>query len=164
MFNFLKKKKPESNNNNAEQAASDSNVEPEYPAFDPEAAQRARDEYLEKNNTSHHSDRVEDIDKAHAMAIEGDGYETLAVKAKKLLDKYNEAASHADNSADRAIYQTKADLAKEQLRRIQTDAKYAEESAGDHYDRNKEMQKIIDRFNASLEASESMAKEKKKEN
>ena len=164
MFNFLKKRKPESNNNNTEQVTSGSSVGSEYPDFDPKAAQKAKDEYLEKTNASPHSDRVEDIDKAHAMAIRGDELETTVLEIKKWINEYNEAATHASNSEEHEFYQMRADDMNKRLREFQSNVKSAEELAGAEYDRHKMMQEAIDKLDITLEASGLVPEGKEKEN
>ena len=98
---FFRRKSPENTNNNAEQAPSGSGAETEYPAFDPEAAKRRIAEYK-----AAHPNAVEDVGKAHAMAIAEDPYRTVAANARTAAKSAFEHAIDSDKRANNVNLET----------------------------------------------------------
>ena len=65
------------------------NQDTDVPAFDPEAAKKAREQRVAEYKAEH-PDAVDDINKAFAMAKAGDKYETEATKLRA-QGKYDDA-------------------------------------------------------------------------
>ena len=117
--------------NNTEAAATEQGGRNEYPPFDPKAAEAARvSKAVEIAQDGQKSGLVEDIDKAHAMALAGDYART---KARNLRQ---EALEHAKKAPESGIHQMKQWEAEWASQGADAAADVLEQRAGEQYDLN----------------------------
>lgn len=107
---------PEKLNNNNEQMPDEGAAEAtEYPAFDPKAAEEARQKAIAEYEASH-PDAVKDIDKARYMAETEDPYRTKAAAYRETASDFQERAMNhllasMDNRLDEDSRRERLELA-----------------------------------------------------
>ena len=128
-------------NNNAEAPVAGDSENVEYPQFDKEAAEEAKQKRIAEYKAEY-PDAVEDIEKAHFMAKSGDYMETLAEGFKKDAYDYIEKAnnpSKREEGITRETYMNGATEAIGLAKKARDAAHEREDKAGELYDEIKDI-------------------------